>query len=174
MAADSWSTTTSEVYRQIEQALAANSQFAVATIVDVEGTAYRRPGAKMLIESDGTSHGGITAGCLHDPLQEVANEVLESRFSTVVTYDLTNDDTWGLGLGCNGVLDVLIEPVDDLWSQIIDARANREACSLITAIKSNDPSIPVGARAVIGEQESRADDRSIRQRTTLPESALSS
>jgi xanthine dehydrogenase accessory factor len=169
MAADSWSTTTSEVYRQIEQALAANSQFAVATIVDVEGTAYRRPGAKMVIESDGTSHGGITAGCLHDPLQEDANEVLESGSSTVVTYDLTNDDTWGLGLGCNGVIDVLIEPVDDSWQQLVDARANREACSLITAIVSDDPSVPVGARAVVCERESRANDRRIHQRTTLPD-----
>ncbi|ELY59613.1 XdhC family protein [Natronococcus jeotgali] len=172
MAADSWSTTTSEVYQQIEQALAANSQFAVATIVDVEGTAYRRPGAKMVIESDGTSHGGITAGCLHDPLQKDANAVLESGSSTIVTYDLTNDDTWGLGLGCNGVIDVLIEPVDDSWQQVVDARANREACSLVTAIESDDPSIPVGARAVINERGSRANDRRIRERTPLPNSVI--
>lgn len=172
MAADSWSTSTSEVYQQIEQALAINSQFVVATIVDVKGTAYRRPGAKMLIESDGTSHGGITAGCLHDPLQEDANEVLESGSSTVVTYDLTNDDTWGLGLGCNGVIDVLIEPVDDSWQQVVDARANREACSLVTAIESDDPSVPIGARAVISERGSRANDRRIRERTPLPDSVI--
>ncbi|NKE36131.1 XdhC family protein [Natronococcus sp. JC468] len=172
MAADSWSTTTSEVYQQIEQALAANSQFVVATIVDVEGTAYRRPGAKMVIESDGTSYGGITAGCLHGPLQKDANTVLESGSSTIVTYDLTNDDTWGLGLGCNGVIDVLIEPVDDSWQQVVDARANREACSLVTAIESDDPSIPVGARAVINERGSRANDRRIRERTPLPNSVI--
>ncbi|ELY56304.1 xanthine and Co dehydrogenase maturation factor [Natronococcus amylolyticus DSM 10524] len=172
MAADSWSTTTSEVYRQIEQALAATSQFAVATIVDVEGTAYRRPGAKMVIESDGTSHGGITAGCLYEPLQEAANEVLESGSSTVVTYDLTSDDTWGLGLGCNGVIDVLIEPTDDSWQQMVDARTNRKACSLVTAIESNDPSIPVGARAVISEQGSGTNDRRIRERTVLPDSVI--
>jgi xanthine/CO dehydrogenase XdhC/CoxF family maturation factor len=74
-----------------------------------------------------------------------ATEVLESGSSTVVTYDLTNDDTWGLDLGYNGVIDVLIELVDGSWQQMADARANREACSLITAIESNDPSISVGA-----------------------------
>jgi len=55
---------------------------------------------------------------------------------------------------------------------VVDARANREACSLVTAIESSDPSIPVGARAVIGERGSRANDRRIHERTTLPGSII--
>ncbi|MDL5363246.1 XdhC family protein [Halalkalicoccus sp. NIPERK01] len=171
-ATGSWSATTPELFERIRHAIEDDSSLAVATVVDVEGAAYRRPGAKMVIEPDGTSYGGITAGCLQDPLRTVASEVLESGRPTVVTYDLTNNDGWGLGLGCNGVIDVLIEPVDDSWQQAVDAYANRRACSLITVVESNDPSIPVGARTSIGEFQSAYTDH-VHSRVSLPDSVVS-
>lgn len=167
-ATDSWSTTTPELFERIRHAIEDDSSLAVATVVNVEGAAYRRPGAKMVIGLDGTAYGGITAGCLQNPLQTVANEVLESGTPTVVTYDLTNNDGWGLGLGCNGVIDVLIEPVDDSWQQAVDAYANRQACSLITAIESSDPSIPVGARTSAEESQSKQSDPHGHNRVSLP------
>lgn len=170
-ATDSWSITTPEIFDRIGQAISNGDSLAVATIVDVEGAAYRRPGAKMVIEPDGTSHGGITAGCLEDPLQAVANDVLESGSATVVTYDLTDDDGWGLGLGCNGVIDVLIEPVDDSWQRAVNVYADRRACSLVTAVESEDPSIPVGARTIIGDGESE-DESHAHSRASLPASVV--
>lgn len=169
---DSWSITTSDVFERIRQALADDSPLAVATIIDVSGTAYRRPGAKMVIEPNGASHGGITAGCLQDSIRVVANEVLESGTAIVVTYDLTNNDGWGLGLGCNGIIDVLVEPVDDSWQKVVDTLAIRQACSLVTAIESSDPSIPVGSRAVIGEQNAGTDRRCLCDRFSLPDSIV--
>lgn len=171
-ATDSWSTTTVDLFERIGRAIEDDTPLAVATIVDVEGAAYRRPGAKMAIEPGGTSYGGITPGCLHDPLQSVASDVLRTGSPTVVTYDLTNDDGWGLGLGCNGVIDVLVEPVDDSWRQAVDVCANRRACSLVTAIESSDPSVPVGARVSVGERASAGDEIRSGDRTSLPDSVV--
>lgn len=171
-AADPWSTTTPEIFERIRRALEDGRPLAVATVVDVEAAAYRRPGGKMLIEPDGTTYGGITAGCLEKPLQKVAGDVLESGAATVVTYDLTEDDGWGLGIGCNGVIDVLVEPVDGSWRRAVDAYANREACSLVTAVESSDPSIPVGARATVGNGSEFDDDT--HDRSPLPLSVVDS
>ncbi|MFC6906666.1 XdhC family protein [Halalkalicoccus tibetensis] len=171
-AADSWSTTTPELFERIRHAVEDGRPLAVATVVDVEAAAYRRPGGRMLIEPDGTTYGGITAGCLEGPLREVAGDVLESGAATVVTYDLTEDDGWGLGIGCNGVIDVLVEPVDGSWRRAVDAYANREACSLVTAVESTDPSIPIGARTTVGSHGSGSDDQPVDDRASLPPSIV--
>lgn len=174
-AADPWSTTTPELFERIRRAVDEGHPLAVATVVDVESAAYRRPGGKMLIGPDGATYGGITAGCLEEPLREVAGDVLESGAATVVTYDLTEDDGWGLGIGCNGVIDVLVEPVDGSWRRAVDAYANREACSLVTAVESTDPSVPVGARVTV-ESGSGSDDQPVddwtHDRASLPPSVV--
>lgn len=172
-AANSWSTTTSELFERIRQSIENDSPLAIATVVNVKGTAYRRPGAKMGIGPDGTTYGGITAGCLRNPLQTVASEVLESGSPTVITYDLSDDDNWGLGLGCNGVIDVLIEPVDESWQQAVDTYANRQACSLVTVVESSDSSIPVGTRTSMLEARSGCDEHAHdHSRVSLPNSVV--
>ncbi len=88
---------------------------ALATVVKVEGSAYRRPGARMLLTEDGRTHGTISGGCLERDVAERAASVFESRAARVVEYDTRGDEeiVWGLGLGCNGVVRVLIESLHD-------------------------------------------------------------
>ena len=83
---------------------------ALATLVKVEGSAYRRPGARMLITSDGQI-GTISGGCLESDVVMRSQEVLETGIPTLVKYDTTSEDDliWGLGLGCQGVAYILIE-----------------------------------------------------------------
>lgn len=85
----------------------------LATIVAVEGSAYRREGARMLIESDGALTGVLSGGCLERDLAGRALEVLASGAATLETYDLRSPDEalWGLGLGCGGKLTLLLEPL---------------------------------------------------------------
>ncbi len=120
----------------------------LATIVDVEGSAYRRPGAKMLIDEDGFGVGAITAGCLEDELVRAAANVRESGRPELVTYDLMedDDDVWGLGVGCNGIIDVLLEPLTDAYAPVIAAfEGGRDvaACTVLT----NGESLSRGERA---------------------------
>lgn len=86
---------------------------ALATVVKVRGSAYRRPGARMLMAPDGRTVGSISAGCLDRDVCERAQKVIASEVPAVATYDTTaaGDDVWGLGLGCAGLVEVLIEPL---------------------------------------------------------------
>lgn len=86
---------------------------ALATVVYVKGSAYRHPGARMLVTAAGRSAGMISGGCLEDDVREHAQQVIASGEARVVTYDTTSpaDIVFGLGLGCSGVVKVLVEPV---------------------------------------------------------------
>jgi xanthine/CO dehydrogenase XdhC/CoxF family maturation factor len=86
---------------------------ALATVIEVRGSTYRRPGARMLITQDGVTVGAISGGCLEADVFEQAQQVMTSGEPKVVTYDTTapDDIVWGLGLGCNGLVSVLIEPL---------------------------------------------------------------
>jgi xanthine dehydrogenase accessory factor len=87
---------------------------ALASVVSVRGSAYRRPGARMLITDDGRSQGMISGGCLEGDVRERASQVMQDGNSLLVTYDSNSseDIIFGLGLGCNGVVQVMIEPLD--------------------------------------------------------------
>ena len=91
-------------------------QAALATVCEVRGSAYRRPGARMLLCSDGQSVGVINGGCLDADLWRRAREAMASGQAQCACYDTTSseDIVWGLGLGCRGVVKILIEPVVDL------------------------------------------------------------
>ena len=97
-----------------DQAQKLGKQTALATVVHVEGSSYRRPGARMLIEDDGQLTGAISGGCLEGDALRKALLVITEKRSRLVTYDTMDDDDakFGVGLGCNGIIQVLIEPID--------------------------------------------------------------
>lgn len=96
-------------------ARARGERTALATIVGVEGSAYRRPGARMLITAGGRTTGTISAGCLERDVAEHAAQVMGSRAARVIEYDTRGDEdvVWGSGLGCNGVVRVLLESLHE-------------------------------------------------------------
>jgi xanthine/CO dehydrogenase XdhC/CoxF family maturation factor len=89
---------------------------ALATVVEVKGSAYRRPGARMLLTLHGQSAGVINGGCLDGDLHARAQMVMETGVAQLVCYDTTSsqDIVFGLGLGCRGVVKILIEPAKNL------------------------------------------------------------
>lgn len=86
----------------------------LATVVKVAGSAYRRPGARMLFDGQGRQAGFISGGCLEADLAERAGEVLATGHARTIVYDMRSPDdiVWGLGLGCNGEVSVLLERLD--------------------------------------------------------------
>lgn len=88
---------------------------ALATLVKASGSTYRRPGARMLMTSDGQRVGSLSGGCLEGDVFEQAQEVMTSGKPVVVQYDTMSDEDiiWGLGLGCNGIVQILIERVEE-------------------------------------------------------------
>ncbi len=87
---------------------------ALATVVRVEGSSYRRTGARMLVLESGEWIGGISGGCLEGDALKKARLAMSQNKATLITYDTTDDDPYqiGVGLGCNGIIDVLITPLD--------------------------------------------------------------
>lgn len=139
-------------------ALPADSVCALATLVHVEGSSYRSVGARALALPGGDTVGMISGGCLEGDLLERAAEVLADGRSRTVRYDSTapEDALLGLGLGCNGVVDVLLERVaaadagaDGRYlPRIAAARARGHRSALATVYESaHEPE--VGARLAI-------------------------
>jgi xanthine/CO dehydrogenase XdhC/CoxF family maturation factor len=104
---------TAEILSRLAELIVAGRQAALATVVHIAGSAYRRPGAKFLIEETGDTLGGVSGGCLEADVREVARQqVLPTGTPSLRHYSTGADEdmVWGLGLGCNGLVDIFIQP----------------------------------------------------------------
>lgn len=110
-----------DIIAAFERVKTTTHKVALATLVKVNGSTYRRPGARMLVTPEGLSIGAISGGCLESDVFEKATTVIESGNPVIVKYDTTSEDDliWGLGLGCEGVAYVLIEALQEQESQEI-------------------------------------------------------
>ena len=127
-------------------------RFALATVVSVRGSSYRRPGARLLVPEHGKPVGLISGGCLEEEAARLAREALRLDAPVLVTVDHSaeGDELWGLGLGCRGVIELLAEPPDLAADTLEALRAAREgrATYLLTGLD--------GERRVLTEQEADA------------------
>jgi len=109
-----WGKSVEEFY-QILAGLDNPGEKVLATIVRVKGSAYKKEGSSMLFLADGTQIGMLTAGCLETDLAIQVKEVFEKQEAMMVQYDMFDEDdlSWGQGAGCNGTIDIVIEPVTE-------------------------------------------------------------
>jgi xanthine dehydrogenase accessory factor len=143
-----------DVLAAIESLSEKGERMALATIVAVRGSTYRRPGARLLVPEEGAPIGNISGGCLEGDVADMARVVMEEGRARLAGWDLTADDdeVWGLGLGCNGAIEVFIEPADRAAEV---ARALRMALEdelpicVVTVLESELPGIESGARVVV-------------------------
>ncbi len=125
---------------------------ALGILVHTVGSTYRKPGAMLLIAGDGEYAGLISGGCLEGDLGERAQAVIATGHATRVTYDLRNSDdlVWGLGLGCEGAMHILLLRVgpQEEWQPLAHlgaALAAHSPTAVGIVTESQDPGIPVGA-----------------------------
>jgi len=139
MTDSNWSVPETTVLAAVGDALDAGREAILATVIDVEGSAYRRPGAKMVIEA-GESAGSVTAGCLEDEVRSIAADVRAAGEPRVETFDLTGDDgTWGLGMGCNGIITILLEPVDESHRPVVERVTEGGDVGVATVVNGDRP-----------------------------------
>jgi xanthine/CO dehydrogenase XdhC/CoxF family maturation factor len=133
-----------EAFRRLET----GQRAALATVVSVEGSSYRRPGARMLITESGETTGVLSDGCFEQDVCERAATVISNGQPTLVKYDTTSDDdiVWGLGLGCSRVIHVLIEPA-----------TNERIASLMQLLAECSESSTGGAIATVFRVEGDVD-----------------
>ncbi|MGZ5253824.1 MAG: XdhC family protein [Flavitalea sp.] len=116
---------------------------AMAMVVKTEGSSYRRMGARMLVLDDGQFVGGISGGCLEGDAKRRALKSIASERASTVTYDTTQDDDQqiGVGLGCNGIIDILFIPLNgdhEAIKTLREVEQTREPRVLITIVKTPD------------------------------------
>jgi xanthine/CO dehydrogenase XdhC/CoxF family maturation factor len=103
---------TADILASIKDARAHAQGIALASVVRVKGSAYRREGAKMLVRDDGAMTCMLSGGCLEPEVVEVAKRVIADGQPLVTSYDLEEDVVWGLGIGCGGSVDIRIERLE--------------------------------------------------------------
>jgi len=139
----------------------------LVTIIATVGSTYRKPGAMMLIARDGGYEGLISGGCLEADLLHHAAEVFDSGTPRRVSYDMhAGDDlVWSLGLGCDGVIHLLLQRLERessfaLLDQLVQAQANRYGCLLALATLAGDP-VAVGSHAFLDSAGTARGDPSL-------------
>ncbi|MCR4341635.1 MAG: XdhC/CoxI family protein, partial [Gemmatimonadaceae bacterium] len=155
------------IVESLRHAAAAGESVVLATVVRVVGSSYGGVGTRMLIRVDGSTVGLVSGGCLESDLCAHAIEVHATGRARLVTYDTRADDdaVWGLGLGCNGLIDVLLQPLSP-------EQAIASADLLSAALSADEPSViatvvqsetmqgwpTVGAQALLGATEMSGGD----------------
>lgn len=102
-----------EIIKAYDAAVHAGKKSALAAVVHLDGSSYRRPGARMLVSDEGKLTGAISGGCLEGDALRKALLVLQQQQSKLVTYDTSDEEdaTIGIQLGCAGIIQVLFEPI---------------------------------------------------------------
>lgn len=137
--------------REIQRILSAlntvvPSEGALATVVRLDGSGFRRPGARMLVRSDGRIEGGVSAGCLEADVAEHCRLAIAEARPRLVSYQTDDDSVFGLGLGCDGHIRILVEPLASPNTKrhlaFLDSLA-RDRCEgvIATALKEGDDPI---------------------------------
>jgi xanthine/CO dehydrogenase XdhC/CoxF family maturation factor len=117
-----------------------NVLFALATVVAVRGSAYRRPGARAVLPVGGDPIGSLSPGCLESELVEDARSVAETGTPALREFDLTGEDEveLGYGMGCQGVVEVFLEPAStaaEFAGQVRAVQRQRQSRALVTILE---------------------------------------
>lgn len=110
-----------EVLKNIKLAWERHQKAALVMLISVKGSAYRLPGTKMMMSSDGKMYGTISGGCLESDIYGWAEKSMETQSPHLQIYDLSENEIWSLGIGCKGNLEVLILPIseqDGFWLKV--------------------------------------------------------
>jgi xanthine dehydrogenase accessory factor len=144
----------SDVLGAIESLHARGERMALATIVAVRGSTYRRPGARLLVPEQGELIGNISGGCLENDVADVARIVMHEGMARVVSFDLTADDeaVWGWGLGCNGAIELFVEPGEkaaEVAGALRMALEDERPICMVTVLDASIPGVDQGSRLLV-------------------------
>jgi xanthine/CO dehydrogenase XdhC/CoxF family maturation factor len=135
--------------------------YALATVIAVRGSSYRRPGARLLVPAQSAPVGIVSGGCLEDEAARLAREALERGVPVAITIDHSTegDEVWGSGLGCRGVIDLVAEPPRLAAETVAALRAARDdgrATYLLTTLAGERRSLTADeARELAGVASGR-------------------
>jgi xanthine dehydrogenase accessory factor len=141
---------------------AAGEELVLATVYETAGSTYSKAGHRILLAANGDYRGLVSGGCLEGDLAERARSVIANERAMAITYDLRDsaDELWGLGIGCNGLLRVFLQPLvprNDYqpFAALSERLAGTRPAGVATVIDSTRPDLAIGATAVVDETGER-------------------
>ncbi|MFK7846581.1 MAG: XdhC family protein [Rhodothermales bacterium] len=147
-----------QILQQAKKLSDADRSFALATVVKIGGSTYRRPGARMLVSDEGERWGALSGGCLEGEVAQQALEVIATGKPQLIPFDLAEDDiVLGFGTGCNGIVHVLIQPLrPHQQSSVVEALrycvVERKTCLMATVIDASPAAeIALGNHLIVAE-----------------------
>jgi xanthine/CO dehydrogenase XdhC/CoxF family maturation factor len=157
---------TERIVAAIRDARIERRRTALATVVRVRGSAYRREGARILVREDGSYECLLSGGCLEPAVAEAAAGVIASGEPRIIPYDLEEDSVWSVGIGCSGAVDILIERVGDdpVMTRWLDALERSEPAVLVKPLAGAVGRLLVFERDLAGTLgDPRLDDEAVLQ-----------
>lgn len=135
---------------------AAAEPLVLATVYETAGSTYSKAGHRILLAANGDYRGLVSGGCLEGDLAERSRVVAASGTAAAVTYDLRDsaDELWGLGIGCNGLLRVFLQPLlatNDYqpFTAIAECLRGTRQAGVATIIESDRADVAIGATAIV-------------------------
>ncbi|WP_455661150.1 XdhC family protein [Pradoshia sp.] len=131
-----------DLFLHIQEAWERKLKTVLVILVRVEGSAYRLPGTKLVITSGGDIFGSISGGCLESDIYERGRIVFDHPEMLRHEYDLSETDLWGLGIGCNGKLEIAYLPVlenEPFWYDFMQLIITEEPCTLMVNLDEGRP-----------------------------------
>lgn len=136
----------------------------LATVFETSGSTYSKAGERMLLTGDGQFQGMLSGGCLEGDLAERAKQVIDSGQPQVADYDLRSDEDgiWGLGVGCDGAIRVLLQPLFadsgyEPFATMVGALQGNESIVTVTVVSSNIAELDLATTICIGGARSGRD-----------------
>ncbi|NOX40785.1 MAG: XdhC family protein [Alphaproteobacteria bacterium] len=144
-------------------------QVALATVIETWGSSPRPVGAQLVIGSDGEFQGSVSGGCVEGAVVLEAQEALLDGHVRLLTYGITDEDAFSVGLACGGTIRIMVEPIGigqgmdiSLLSELVTARATRLPVVLSVNIETwqrhlnsaFDGALSIGVRARLDSDKS--------------------
>lgn len=145
------------LHQFFEKKAASGEPLVLATVFETVGSTYSKAGGQMLIDGDGNFCGMLSGGCLEGDLAERAKAVIETGAAAIASYDLgADDELWGLGVGCDGNLRVMLQPLMpesgyQPFAAIDDILRGGKPLVIAIVIETESSSIEAGASVVLSD-----------------------
>ncbi|GAA2247697.1 hypothetical protein GCM10010145_13560 [Streptomyces ruber] len=167
-----------DIAAELHRWAAQGREFAVATVVAVGGSAPRRPGAALAVDTEGTVIGSVSGGCVEGAVYDLCTQALQDGDPVLQRFGYSDEDAFAVGLTCGGVIDILVTPVRSgdparpVLTAALSAAARGEAAALARIVSG--PADLLGRAVLVrgdGSYEGGFGDRPALDRTVRGEAA---
>jgi xanthine dehydrogenase accessory factor len=133
-----------ELIPQIRQWVTEKKPFAIARVIQTWGSSPRPVGSALIVSADMEMAGSVSGGCVEGAIVKEAKGVIASEGGKQLTYGVSDDDAWSVGLTCGGKIQVYLQsyPTErsqaEVWRNLLELLSANISCALVTALAEGE------------------------------------